>query len=228
MDTLRFTTRRRYIAIAIFIITSLMLMTLRSLLASPLGHAEYDESQKRRLSSFKWLDDNITSENVEYCRNTVQGKTYITDDQGYTCERRDVNQNGCCKLFKTVIIDDVNITKASSEKEGQEGGEIAVDKPKLDFEEEDDSTPRFSCSACNLEYKCCSDYEFCVSCCLGSNNRRSLEALLVSDYYSVLENVEDQFDLCVAVCRTSSKILKHEREYKSNFKYCFSSQTPPL
>ncbi|XP_077691393.1 SREBP regulating gene protein isoform X2 [Eretmochelys imbricata] len=32
------------------------------------------------------------------CRNSVQGKLFITDELGYVCERKDVLVNGCCNV----------------------------------------------------------------------------------------------------------------------------------
>jgi hypothetical protein len=47
----------------------------------------------------------------------------------------------------------------------------------------DPSTPsnsnRFSCVGCNSEYKCCQNYEFCVSCCLGADKVCKFASMLV-------------------------------------------------
>ncbi|GCB68743.1 SREBP regulating gene protein [Scyliorhinus torazame] len=32
------------------------------------------------------------------CRNSIQGKLLITDEQGYVCERKDLLVNGCCSV----------------------------------------------------------------------------------------------------------------------------------
>ncbi|XP_075754299.1 SREBP regulating gene protein isoform X4 [Pelodiscus sinensis] len=32
------------------------------------------------------------------CRNSVQGKLFITDELGYICERKDLLVNGCCNV----------------------------------------------------------------------------------------------------------------------------------
>ncbi|KAG8456158.1 hypothetical protein GDO86_002090 [Hymenochirus boettgeri] len=32
------------------------------------------------------------------CRNSVQGKLFITDDMGYVCERKELLANGCCNV----------------------------------------------------------------------------------------------------------------------------------
>jgi len=75
---------------------------------------------------------------------------------------------------------------------------------------------------CNLEYHCCQNYEFCVSCCLGVDKKQHLESILDKEP-PFLARVQDQFEMCVAMCRTSSRNLIHEREYKSQtYKYCFT------
>uniref|UniRef100_A0A914VVR4 SREBP regulating gene protein n=1 Tax=Plectus sambesii TaxID=2011161 RepID=A0A914VVR4_9BILA len=33
---------------------------------------------------------------VDFCRNTRQGKTEVTDDKGYTCSHGNLQSNGCC------------------------------------------------------------------------------------------------------------------------------------
>jgi len=46
-------------------------------------------------------DKNVTSNNdseVNTCRNSVQGRVLIADDQGYICKRENVKGNGCCKV----------------------------------------------------------------------------------------------------------------------------------
>ncbi|KAM9821676.1 SREBP regulating gene protein [Syngnathus typhle] len=32
------------------------------------------------------------------CRNSIQGKTLLTDELGYVCERKDLLVNGCCNI----------------------------------------------------------------------------------------------------------------------------------
>lgn len=47
-----------------------------------------------------WREDNINNNtNVEKsigCRNSVQGKTLLVDDDGYVCSRNKLLTNGCC------------------------------------------------------------------------------------------------------------------------------------
>ncbi|KAI1282031.1 hypothetical protein HDE_13036 [Halotydeus destructor] len=41
-------------------------------------------------------DANEISTDVKNCRNSVQGKALIADDQGYVCSRKDLAPSGCC------------------------------------------------------------------------------------------------------------------------------------
>ena len=62
---------------------------------------------------------------------------------------------------------------------------------------------RFSCHTCSNSTKCCSVYEYCVACCTA----------------------HEKFEHCRTRCRTSSRILHHMNEYRSERRYCFA---PPL
>ncbi|XP_067911268.1 SREBP regulating gene protein isoform X2 [Heterodontus francisci] len=39
-----------------------------------------------------------SSRQYTQCRNSIQGKLLITDEQGYVCERKDLLVNGCCSV----------------------------------------------------------------------------------------------------------------------------------
>lgn len=39
---------------------------------------------------------NATDTEVTSCRNSVQGRTLIVDDEGYVCSRSNVAKSGCC------------------------------------------------------------------------------------------------------------------------------------
>ncbi|KAL4002266.1 hypothetical protein ACH3XW_2740 [Acanthocheilonema viteae] len=65
---------------------------------------KYKLTAHRRI---QWLADssgrnmntvNDSFVNNEVCRNTVQGRTFVTDDRGYTCERAFLMSNGCCEV----------------------------------------------------------------------------------------------------------------------------------
>lgn len=38
---------------------------------------------------------------ITTCRNSVQGKLWIADDQGFICHRSDISSNGCCDRNST-------------------------------------------------------------------------------------------------------------------------------
>ncbi|XP_017290197.1 SREBP regulating gene protein [Kryptolebias marmoratus] len=39
-----------------------------------------------------------SSRQITQCRNSIQGKTLITDELGYVCERKDLLVNSCCNV----------------------------------------------------------------------------------------------------------------------------------
>lgn len=39
-----------------------------------------------------------SSRQITQCRNSIQGKTLLTDELGYVCERKDLLVNGCCNV----------------------------------------------------------------------------------------------------------------------------------
>uniref|UniRef100_G3PM07 SREBP regulating gene protein n=1 Tax=Gasterosteus aculeatus aculeatus TaxID=481459 RepID=G3PM07_GASAC len=39
-----------------------------------------------------------SSRQMTQCRNSIQGKTLLTDELGYVCERKDLLVNGCCNV----------------------------------------------------------------------------------------------------------------------------------
>lgn len=140
------------------------------------------------------------------CRNSVQGAQMITDDRGYVCSRSAVDAGGCCRLS--------------------------------------DPTTRsqYTCESCSTQSNCCEHFEMCTSCCLNPEQKPLLRKVLAQQRPSsgagtpgarppttfsiarqVLFNlVTDQFEFCLARCRTSSQSLLHENSYQSlGRKYCF-------
>jgi len=74
---------------------------------------------------------------------------------------------------------------------------------------------RYACDACDPASNCCSIYEFCVSCCMNPTNYELLtlknqeEALKYFNIYTM-----DSFDVCSAICRTSSRSIITDIENK--------------
>nr|ACO11536.1 UPF0454 protein C12orf49 homolog precursor [Caligus rogercresseyi] len=83
----------------------------------------------------------------------------------------------------------------------------------------------YACSHCNLDMGCCSAYEACVSCCMSPDKRAFLmsvlnEARSLSNI--LILSVSDQYELCLAKCRTSSRSVHHENTYKNpEYKFCY-------
>uniref|UniRef100_A0A1X7TNY7 SREBP regulating gene protein n=1 Tax=Amphimedon queenslandica TaxID=400682 RepID=A0A1X7TNY7_AMPQE len=84
-----------------------------------------------------------------------------------------------------------------------------------------DHSIRFDCSSC-APSMCCAVYEHCVSCCLSSDKKPVLQDILTNSIHPVYSSVKDQFELCLAKCRTSSQSVHHENSYRNpDTKYCY-------
>ncbi|VVC34650.1 Hypothetical protein CINCED_3A011227 [Cinara cedri] len=84
---------------------------------------------------------------------------------------------------------------------------------------------RYICDTCNVD-GCCVLYEHCVSCCLDPNKRKLLQTVLgkASETFRVLFSViNNQFELCLAKCRTSSQSVQHENTYLKPNKHCYTT-----
>lgn len=83
---------------------------------------------------------------------------------------------------------------------------------------------RFHCNVCNKN-GCCAEYEDCVSCCLHPKNENNLRNILkhpLKHFKQIMKKLRNQFELCLAKCRTSSESVIHQKIYKnSKNKYCF-------
>ena len=85
-------------------------------------------------------------------------------------------------------------------------------------------TKSYFCDTCNQD-GCCAEYEHCVSCCLHPNNERELRNIMknpVKCMQHIVKKLKNQFELCLAKCRTSSDSVINQKIYKnSKYKYCF-------
>jgi hypothetical protein len=82
---------------------------------------------------------------------------------------------------------------------------------------------RFSCSSCDLERHCCSQYEYCVACCMDPDKTSLEEALAAPIAHQPTEKpFETVFDLCLSRCRSNSQSVVHENAYKSELHHCYS------
>lgn len=88
-----------------------------------------------------------------------------------------------------------------------------------------DTTKYYTCETCNNETHCCGIYEYCVSCCLHPEKRPILELALevIKGRQAMLyAQVNDQFELCVAKCRTNSHSVEHENRYRDiEHRFCY-------
>jgi len=90
----------------------------------------------------------------------------------------------------------------------------------------------YSCDNCNRTIACCSIYEFCVSCCLDpakedlrNEVQQTLDAKSLGfEDFSTLS----PFDYCRAICRTSSKSIHSQNQYRIDEKFCYSLDAPPV
>lgn len=151
-----------------------------------------DEIIYRRKQPLIWRIDrnNITEAflpiAVASCRNSVQGRTLIVDEEGFVCTHLNLQSNGCCKISK--------------------------------------QSAQYDCNSC-VDDGCCAVFENCVSCCLNPTKRTVLEKVLESAsgrQSALFATVRDQFELCLAKCRTDSHSVQHENKYKNpDLKHCY-------
>jgi len=95
-----------------------------------------------------------------------------------------------------------------------------------------DIIPCQAFNECDQSASCCSIYEHCVSCCVQPNNKDTLTKFVLSTIVSLerlFGSIENQFQLCLTKCRTSSLSVQHENTYRDpKFKYCYGSDPPRL
>jgi len=92
-------------------------------------------------------------------------------------------------------------------------------------------TERHACRDCDQVTQCCSQFELCISCCLRPQQVSSLQQILAKAEQTnnvLLVSVSDHFELCLAVCRTSSASVQHENTYRDRErKFCYGAVPPP-
>lgn len=57
-----------------------------------------NSDKKLDTDSEKPADRNSNSSSSYNCRNSVQGRAFIADENGYLCDRFDLQVNGCCNV----------------------------------------------------------------------------------------------------------------------------------
>ncbi|GMR40849.1 hypothetical protein PMAYCL1PPCAC_11044 [Pristionchus mayeri] len=146
---------------------------------------------------------------TERCRNTVQGASRVADDRGFVCDRADVEASGCCgagPATKRARFTCDACRVADTGYGSALGGGAAA--------------PAASAAA-----ECCDDFETCVSCCMRPDQKEALLRVLDTTRGHRLRAIlsaRDQFELCSALCRTSSLSVRHENKYRDEHaKHCF-------
>lgn len=96
------------------------------------------------------------------------------------------------------------------------------------------TSKRFTCDTCDATAGCCGVYEICVSCCLREDNLKAhfgsdpMKQLAAKDR-EVYQSLQDPFELCQMVCRTSSHSLNNvdgSAVFRSeSLKYCYNAPT---
>lgn len=86
---------------------NLNLLFFFSFLQGGNGAKEFEEIEYKREQPLIWREDNSTNgtneENFSGCRNSIQGKTLLVDDEGYVCPRNNLLQNGCCDSNENIV-----------------------------------------------------------------------------------------------------------------------------
>jgi hypothetical protein len=133
------------------------------------------------------------------CERSILGKDIVADEFGYTCQWQD-----------------------------------SWMQPSGCCDQNSATSSRFSCNTCDASVGCCGVYEMCVSCCLKEENLKShfesdrMKQLATKDK-EVFATLQDPFELCQMVCRTSSRSLNNvdgNAVFRSeSLKYCYDAPT---
>jgi len=183
-----------------------LLEELRASGKSPLWQMEVlDQAANDNAGNMDASNLNASDASAQSCRNSIQGKGLIVDDRGIVCSRHEVLSNGCCTVEQRQTSKNVEALSMARRE-------------------------RYSCKTCNPQ-GCCTIYEYCVSCCLHPDKliRSRKDVLLGSakiqkDGKMPIRNL-DRFQICLAVCRTSSSSVRHENTYKDPLaKHCYIPQ----
>ncbi|GAM27704.1 hypothetical protein SAMD00019534_108800 [Acytostelium subglobosum LB1] len=173
-------------------------------------------------------NDNDTLEEqqikMKRCRNTVQGTNKRMLDNSSESNN---NNSSSSVVDDEIFIDDHEHRIHDDDHDDVEDEEESPVATRLTVSS---VFKQFSCYSCSDKYHCCSEYEFCVSCCMRTDKIPVLEVILAKmvDRGISPSYLRNQFDLCTMACRTSSRSLIHQREYKRpHLKYCYGTKLPP-
>ncbi len=91
------------------------------------------------------------------------------------------------------------------------------------------SSPSFA-RRCNLEDRCCSEYELCVSCCLRPDHKAAELAPTTPKFarMAAAGTWGNAFEYCSGICRSHGRSTVHENAYISDRHHCFSRLGRPM
>lgn len=67
---------------------------------------DFEEIEYKREKPLIWREDNGNNTHIDRpteCRNSIQGKILLVDDDGFVCPRNQLLNNGCCKITNKSI-----------------------------------------------------------------------------------------------------------------------------
>lgn len=186
------------------------------------GYNDIEEIEYKREQPLIWREDTIVNngtngERPSECRNSVQGKTLLVDDEGYVCLRNNLLSNGCCDPNENIqyTCDTCNM---------EDGCCVVYEK----------------CVSCCLNPNKVGrlfHLFFCLAYTISLSLSQS-DSLFTYPQRPILEKamemasgrqtalfatVKDQFELCCSKCRTDSHSVQHENKYKNpETKFCYA------
>lgn len=89
------------------------------------------------------------------------------------------------------------------------------------------NTGRYVCAKCDPLSLCCSQYEYCVSCCMSPGTTVVAGGTLRGMTKHAVLDPHHTFAVCSAACRTNSRSVEHENAYKHARHHCFGRKPAP-
>jgi hypothetical protein len=171
---------------------------------------------KQQQEELQKFEKNIKTETLQHqnetkiipkknkCRNTKQGKIWITDNQGYICKIEQVNQKTkCCEIPNLrYFFNNFRFSCSSCNNYG-------------------------CCIIYEMCVSCCMNNDVEKVKFFNKGKRKSVWEQFEKKKNQILfKKVKTIFDFCTTRCRTSSKSVMNENSYKSNYKHCFDNLDP--
>jgi hypothetical protein len=180
-------------------------------LAYPKSKLENLSLKKVMIPSEKEWEVSLSSS----CQN-VKHELSFCDSNGFCCALSQTNRSsGCCLMVPASSVLQKRI----------------VLSPQFHTHRGFPSESPYSCTQCDPESFCCSEYHSCVSCCQHPLHRQYAHSLHLKESHYASFALKDvtHFDWCAFICRPSSISLSDsENSYRSPFNSCFLSHGPPV